>query len=177
MVRNSALVVIDLQLGPFYGTHKQEETMAVIQSLISRAKEQKIPIFYIQHGEQPGGFLERGTPFWQLMQGIVPGENDYIIHKQSTDSFYETSLQQELENLNINHLIVAGARTEYCVDTTCRRAVSLGFDVTLVEDGHTTADGVIPEEQIILHHNHNLSTVKTVYHQIVVIPSDKVVFN
>jgi nicotinamidase-related amidase len=30
--------------------------------------------------------------------------------------------------------------TQYCVDTTVRRAVSLGYEVTLVGDGHMTAD-------------------------------------
>ena len=36
--------------------------------------------------------------------------------------------------------IVMGAQTEVCVDTTCRRAFGLGFDVTLVSDGHSTWD-------------------------------------
>jgi nicotinamidase-related amidase len=44
--------------------------------------------------------------------------------------------------------------TQYCVDTTCRRAVSLGYDVTLVADAHTTADsGTFTVEQIVDHHN------------------------
>ena len=30
--------------------------------------------------------------------------------------------------------------TQYCVDTIVRRAVSLGYEVTLVGDGHMTAD-------------------------------------
>jgi len=44
--------------------------------------------------------------------------------------------------------------TQYCIDTTCRRAVSLGYDVTLAADAHTTAD--MPKlnvEQIVEHHN------------------------
>ncbi len=78
--------------------------------------------------------------------------------------------------MGVNHLVVVGARTEYCVDTTCRRAVTLGFDVTLAADGHTTGDGAIPADFIIKHHNHNLSTVKTIHNQIKVIPSEDVTF-
>jgi nicotinamidase-related amidase len=40
-------------------------------------------------------------------------------------------VKQELEKRGIAHLIVAGGMTEYCVDTTCRRATSLGYDVTM----------------------------------------------
>lgn len=50
--------------------------------------------------------------------------------------------------------MIAGLMTQYCVDTTCRRAVSLGFDVTLVADAHTTADSdTLQVEQIVAHHN------------------------
>ena len=31
---------------------------------------------------------------------------------------------------------MAGCMTQYCVDTSVRRTVSLGYDVTLAEDGH-----------------------------------------
>lgn len=37
-------------------------------------------------------------------------------------------------------LIVVGCKTDACVDATCRRAISLGYDVTLVADGHSTSD-------------------------------------
>ena len=44
--------------------------------------------------------------------------------------------------------------TEYCVDTTSRRAVSMGYDVTLVGDAHTTFDNeLLTAAQIIAHHN------------------------
>jgi nicotinamidase-related amidase len=58
----------------------------------------------------------------------------------------------------INRLIVMGAQTEVCVDTTCRRAFSLGFSVTLVSDGHSTWDNAtLTAEQIIRHTNDTLA--------------------
>ncbi|MEH7110425.1 cysteine hydrolase family protein [Bacillus sp. JJ1764] len=175
--KKSALLVIDPQVGPLYGTYQKEETLSVMLKLIGRAEKEKIPVFFIQHEEQPGGFLQRGTRFWQFVEGIQPKPGDTIIPKSGTDAFYETTLQQELKAREINHLVVVGVRTEYCVDTTCRSAVTLGFDVTLVSDGHTTADGAIPAELIIKHHNHNLYTVKTIHHHITVTPSEDVQFS
>src|SRR5438105_15863492 len=44
--------------------------------------------------------------------------------------------------------------TELCVDTTCRQACSLEYDVTLVQDGHSTWDReLLSAPQIIAHHN------------------------
>lgn len=120
--------------------------------------------------------LERGTQFWQFAPGITPREQDIVIHKRAADSFYQTELQEELQNRGVTNLVVVGVRTEFCIDTTCRAAISQGFDVTLVEDGHTTVDGVYPAEQIINHHNSTLRGVKTPEYQIVVVKADEVIF-
>jgi nicotinamidase-related amidase len=54
----------------------------------------------------------------------------------------------------IDHLLICGMQTEYCVDTTTRRAVLDGYRVTLVADGHTTPDNeVLPADTIRRHHN------------------------
>ena len=81
-------------------------------------------------------------------------EGERVIHKHHPDAFQDTDLQRELEARGIRHLILAGIQTEYCVDTTCRRAYSLGYEVTLVRDGHSTWDSQdLRAPQIIAHHN------------------------
>jgi nicotinamidase-related amidase len=172
----TALLVIDAQVGPLWGTYKKEETFSVILNMIERAEKENIPIIYVQHEELPGSLMARGSQFWQLSEGINPRPEDLIVHKRATDAFYQTELKEELDKQGITRLVVVGARTEYCVDTTCRSAVTLGFHVTLVEDGHTSADGAIPAEMVIKHHNHNLSTVRTPERRITVTPSNQVTF-
>jgi nicotinamidase-related amidase len=139
-MKNAALLIIDMQFGPLWGTYKKEETTKVIKELILKARNINIPIFYTQHEEPSGGFLVRGSQFWQIEKDVSPLSGDVIIHKQGTDAFYQTTLKNNLQAHGINHLVVAGVRTEYCIDTTCRSAIFQGFDVTLVEDGHTTVD-------------------------------------
>lgn len=63
-----------------------------------------------------------------------------------------------LESLGAQHLVVAGAQSDYCIRTTTQAAAVRGFDVTLVSDAHTTTDaehdGVpISGEQIVAHTN------------------------
>jgi hypothetical protein len=47
----------------------------------------------------------------------------------ASDSFHQTPLLDELRRLGVTHLVVTGMQTEFCVDTTCRRAISLGYSV------------------------------------------------
>ncbi len=158
MHTHTALLVIDAQVGLFEGAHRREEIVARIADLIGKARVAATPVIYIQHDDHtPGGLLEVQSPGWQIHPGIAPSETDIVVHKQTSDSFYETSLQRELDAFDVGRLVITGMRTEYCVDTTARRAVSLGYDVTLAADAHTTrANAVLTAEQIIAHHNATL---------------------
>jgi nicotinamidase-related amidase len=55
-------------------------------------------------------------------------------------------------------LVIAGCKTQFCIDTTVRAATSRGYDVTLVADAHTTTDSdALTARQIIAHHNATLN--------------------
>ena len=157
MQDRTALLIIDVQLGMFQDdapVHNGEQLLSTIGDLIARARAAAIPVIYIQHRGGEGHLLEPGTPGWPIHPAVAPLEGELVVHKAYPDSFRETSLQEELGARGIGHLIVAGIQTEYCVDTTCRRASSLGYQVTLVEDAHSTWDTEhLSASQIIDHHN------------------------
>ena len=77
-----------------------------------------------------------------------------VIQKQTPYAFHETNLHSELTLKRIKKLVIAGLQTEYCIDTTCRRGFSLGYEITLVEDSHSTWNSsLFSAQQIINHHN------------------------
>lgn len=164
MAGRTALVVIDVQLGMFDapgelpfpgGAHLLEK----ISGLIGEAREAGAPVIYVQHCHGPGGLLEEGTESWKVHPRISPLEGDPTIKKLTPDSFLGTSLGEELVSRNIERLVLVGVQTEYCVDTTCRRAFSLGYDVTLVKDAHgTRGNDDLSAAQIIAHHNEVLGS-------------------
>jgi len=162
MHSNAALLVIDVQLGMFEEgdpVHRSDELLATINGLITRARDAGIPVIYVQHSGGDDHLLNPISPGWPIHPAIAPAKDELVIHKRHPDSFQETNLQHELETRGIRHLIVAGIQTEYCVDTTCRRAYSLGYDVTLVQDGHSTWDTKhLKASQIIAHHNEALGS-------------------
>jgi nicotinamidase-related amidase len=161
--RKAALLVIDLQLGMFNGErlapiHGGERLLTHTKAALRHARRCGAPVVYVRHGGPAGHLLERGTPNWHIHPAIAPGAGEIVIDKCTPDSFHETSLMADLGAQGIDQLIVMGAQTEVCVDTTCRRAFGLGFRVALVFDGHSTWNNrTLTAGQIIQHTNETLA--------------------
>jgi nicotinamidase-related amidase len=174
-----ALLIIDVQVGLVELTpaEVQSRVLPRIGTLVAKARASGTPVIYIQHDGSKGHVLEPGTRGWDIHPSVKPSADEPIIRKRESDSFYETLLEEELKKRGITHLIIAGGMTEYCVDTTCRRATSLGYDVTLASDAHLTRDnGVLSAATIIAHHNLVLDDFGAGDHVTTVKPVDKIVF-
>jgi nicotinamidase-related amidase len=53
----------------------------------------------------------------------------------------------------VTQLVVRGLQSDFCVDTTTRRGLGLGYPVMLVADGHSTVDnGILTAAQSSAHH-------------------------
>ena len=176
---SSALLIIDVQIGlvELMSAEVQGRALPKIKALLTEARASGIPVIYIQHDGAEGHPLETRTEGWELYPSVKPADGECVIRKRESDSFFGTTLQQELEKRGIAHLIVAGAMTEYCVDTTCRRATSLGYDVTLAGDAHLTRNNeVLTAANIIAHHNLVLNDFGAGEHVVRIKPTDEIVF-
>ncbi len=160
---NKAVVVIDVQnaILEIPNIKRPAETrvafdrlVARIADFLERARSRHVPVLFVQHDGGAGHRLEKGLSGWQIRPELTPTQNEPVIHKTACDSFFKTTLESELTSRRISRLIVMGCMTQYCIDTSVRRAVSLGYDVTLAADGHLTADSeLLTFDQIIAHHN------------------------
>jgi nicotinamidase-related amidase len=164
MSKSTALLIVDVQLGMFQSpliapVSRADESLAAFERLIARAREAGVLIVYVQHCGPKGHPLEEGTPAWEIHPAIKPRDEDPVVRKYFCDSFLKTELHPVLQSRSVSSLVVAGIQTEFCVDTACRRAFSLGYEVTLVEDGHSTWDTeVLKASQIVAHHNLTLAS-------------------
>ena len=131
-----------------------ERLLGNIEGLIERAREAGTAVIHIRHAGGPGHPLERGQEGWPIHPRVAPVEGEPVVDKETPDSFLRTTLRDELDSRGIGCLVLAGMQTEYCVDTTCRRAFGLGYEVTLAADAHGTwDDGTLTAAQIVAHHN------------------------
>ncbi|PCK82802.1 cysteine hydrolase family protein [Rhizobium sophoriradicis] len=162
-----ALLIIDVQNAILSGKAKPErqslvdsaldQTVARLASLQEQARQAGAPVVLVQHDGDSSHRLAVGTVGWALRREIAPREGEVVVRKQSADSFFETDLTQRLNERAVTHLVIGGCMLQFCVDTTVRRAVSLGYDVTLVADGHTTGDtATLTFSEIVAHHNETL---------------------
>jgi nicotinamidase-related amidase len=159
---NTALLLIDIQqgmFGPEEICHQPDALLAKASDLLSRARAAGVPVFHVQHCEE-GGPLAPNTAAWQIRPEVAPRAGEPVTEKWAASSFYKTDLDQKLRAAGIGRLVIAGLQTDFCIDTACRVAQSLGYAVTLASDAHSTMDSpVLTADQIIRHHNRVLSGI------------------
>lgn len=158
----TALLMIDIQnamFGPDEICHLPERILANATDLLTRARASGAPVYFVQHCESEGGFKPGGAG-WQIHPAVAPKVGELVTEKWAASSFYKTDLDQKLRAAGIDTLVIAGLQSEFCVDTACRVAQTLGYKVTLAADAHSTFDNpVLPADKIIAHHNRLLSGI------------------
>ncbi|OYU77641.1 MAG: cysteine hydrolase, partial [Burkholderiales bacterium PBB5] len=140
----TALIVIDVHVAlfdPVPRPHEADAVLTRIHHLARAARAAGVPVVWVQH-ESPheGHPLAHGSPGWAVHPAAGPDAADVFIRKTTPDSFLRTGLAEWLATRGIGHLVVCGYASEYCVDTSTRRAAGLGLAVTLAADAHTTHD-------------------------------------
>lgn len=156
-----ALVVIDVQKAMFalpdFHLHDGEGTVDRIAALIARARDEGVPVFFVQHDGGPGDPFHMGRPGFAFHDKLVPRASDDVTVKQRGSAFHGTDFDAKLRAAGIDTLVICGMQSEYCVDSAVRGAVERGYKVVLVADGHSTADTqVLKARDIIAHENRTL---------------------
>ena len=110
---------------------------------------------FVQH-ESLSGYLELGSAAWQLAAGLDVKATDIKIRKTTPDAFLCTDLEAVLQNQGVKNLVICGMHTEFCVDTTTRRALALGYPVTAFvtleiaqTESYTGIDGINQQDRAL----------------------------
>ncbi len=154
----TALLVIDVQNAVVADAWDAAGVVSRIATVIGAARQSGTPVVYIQHDTPGEEELAIGSDAWRFHPDVTPGDGEPVVAKQHGDAFVETALEETLADLGAGHLILVGAESDACVRSTSYGALRAGYDVTLVNDAHTTSDrpngdGIIPAELIVAHVN------------------------
>jgi len=151
---NTALLVIDVQNGVVAGAHNRDGVIANINTLIDRARDEDVPVVWVQHSDDN---LPRDSEGWRYVPELVRRGSEPLVHKNYGDSFEGTDLEDVLAERGVGRLVVTGAQTDACIRSTLHGAIVRGYDVTLVGDAHTTEDlseyGAPAPDLVIAHTN------------------------
>jgi nicotinamidase-related amidase len=147
----TALIVVDVQraFDQWEAVGKRRNNphaVARIVDLLTAFRERAAPIFHIRHqGTSPNSsFLPDGTGFAVKDEAReIAGEP--VIVKRVNSAFIGTDLETRLRAADIGTLVICGATTNHCVETTTRMAGNLGFDARLVRDATWTFDRIGPD--------------------------------
>ncbi len=158
----TALLVIDVQQALCAGEwacFDIQNILPRINGLTAKARAAGALVILVQHEEDEGS-LQPGSDGWQLAAALDAQPGDIRVSKRTPDSFHRTDLQALLQERGVTELVICGLQSDFCVDTTTRRALALGYPVTLVADAHSTLDnGVLTAAQITAHHNTTLGNM------------------
>lgn len=150
-----ALLIIDMQIGIFRLSKRYDEIGVVkrINKLAEIFRKKEKPVIFIQHDGTKENYLHTGTEDWKILSGLYQDKYDLYVEKEANDSFYRTNMSNLLEDHKIEHLYITGCATDFCVNATVHSALVKDFNLTIIEDCHTTADrpNIKAEENIKFH--------------------------
>jgi nicotinamidase-related amidase len=148
---NSALLVIDVQVGVVGEAFERDLKVANMSKAIDRARASSIPVIWVQHSDEE---LVLESADWEIVPELTPLPNETKVRKLYRSSFEDTNLENILKDLGVSHLYVCGAETNNCVRHTSHTALEKGYDVTLISDAHTTTgfawDGYIVDASRVI---------------------------
>jgi nicotinamidase-related amidase len=152
-----ALLIIDMQKGDFTPRTPRYDAEGVvnrINQLAQKFRSLGFPVIFIQHDGTGSGNFEKNTWSWELLDELKRAETDLLVDKTANNVFYGSKLDALLKERSINRLIITGSATDFCVEATVQSALSKDFHITVVSDGHTTADRPeLTAKQVIDHYN------------------------
>ncbi|MFB9994718.1 cysteine hydrolase family protein [Deinococcus oregonensis] len=158
--QTTALLVIDVQeafseIEQTGAKRNNPQAMPNIVRLLAAFRSGRAPIFHVRHAStEPDSRFRPDRPGYAVMPQARELPNEPVIVKTVNSSFIGTDLEARLHAAGVTILVVCGATTNHCVETTTRMAGNLGFETLLVADAtwtfdRTGSDGtVFPAEQI-----------------------------
>lgn len=172
MDERTALIMIDMQRGFLSPKSAQcikgaAATVPACTRLINNCRSRGIPVFFVVRSYRADGSDVEHTRYMSWAAGgkaLSPGcpdeinaampeefgvcDSDYVIVKPRFSAFFGTELDLMLRRLRIDSLLLAGTTTPNCIRSSCYDAISLEYNVAVVEDCTSSASDEIQRANI-----------------------------
>ena len=148
---HTALLVVDVQrafdLWEAGGKRRNNpDAVARVADLLAVFRAAHAPVFHIRHrSAQRGSSFAPGGPGYAVMDEARELAGEPVVTKEVNSAFIGTDLEVRLRATGVRSVVICGATTNHCVETTTRMAGNLGFDAWLVRDATWTFDRTGPD--------------------------------
>jgi len=148
------LLIIDMQNDYFPGGNMEliaiDEAAANCIKLLEYFRTETFPVYHVQHISTRAGatFFIPDTQGCEIHRSVIPLPHEPVIVKHYPNSFHDTGLHEKLHSEKIQELVICGAMSHLCIDTTVRAAFDLGYACTVISDACETKD-LIFENKVI----------------------------
>ncbi|CAM3125424.1 isochorismatase family protein [Lactococcus hircilactis] len=136
-----AFLMIDMQNGvlqegsqPIY---QREKLIEAIDLRLKLYRKQQLPVIVVQHEDEG---LIFGTKAWEIIPEIKLSKEDFFVRKTHANAFYQTTLQDILNQLKVKSIEFAGAQTDYCINASVEFAFGLGYENVMMRGLSSTYD-------------------------------------
>lgn len=147
-----AILVIDMINDFVTGKFENERAKKIIpniKKIIGAAKSKGVPVIYACDSHQEGDpefsvwdpHAIAGTKGAEVVPELEPEKDDEILEKTKFSAFFDTGLDEILNELGVESLVLTGVLTEICIQHTAADAFYRDYELTIPEDGvESTSD-------------------------------------
>lgn len=156
--QKTALLIIDMQNGFIDESSSlcitgARATLPACAKALDCAREQGIRVYHVCRKYSTDGSDVESTRFEAWLTGgkpiseactqkdsldfpeiIAPNPEDHIVVKPRFSAFFDTELDTMLRDQGVTTVVLAGTTTPNCIRTTCYDALSLNYNVAIIED-------------------------------------------
>jgi nicotinamidase-related amidase len=146
-----ALIIVDVQraFDEWEAAGKRRnnpDAVARIADLLRAFRQRRLPVFHIRHeGTKPDSSFLPDRTGYAVKEEARELLGEPVLVKRVNSSFIGTDLEARLRAAGIKTVVICGATTNHCVETTTRMAGNLGFETRLVRDATWTFERVGPD--------------------------------
>jgi len=169
---NAALLVIDLEKAFVLPNSPFEvkgalKTIPNCKKVIEASRSHGMPVVYVKRLYRGDGsdvelvrlnqWLNAGMPLTvtstdllsaEYVDEIKPQPGDYLIVKKRFSAFFMTELDLLLRRLGVEVLAIIGTQTPNCIRATVYDALSLDYEVIIIEDCTSSQDEEVQKANI-----------------------------
>lgn len=153
--KRPALILVDVQRGALMPpgttgipkTGGSAERVERDRTLVAAARAADVPVVFVQEVHKPtlvdfGRELDgsesvhalEGDESTELVEGLEPKPDEYLIRKRRYSAFFQTELELVLRSLGVDTVLLVGGLTDVCVHYTAVDAHQHDYYVRVIED-------------------------------------------